>query len=250
MAGRKTRSTRRKSSKGRKGTKWTRAGLALGFRRLLRWLGYVLAGVAGLFLLLVVLFAFVNPPTTPYIFAESRRLGGVDRQWVDLEDISPNLIRAIVAAEDANFCLHWGFDMGEIRKALEEGADRGASTITQQTAKNLFLWQGRSWPRKAMEALLTPLVEAVWTKRRIIEVYVNIAEFGDGVFGAEAAARKAFGSNVKDLSLSRAARLAAILPDPKNRSAANPTAYARKRAAQIAQGAETIRADGRDSCLF
>ena len=105
------------------------------------------------------------------------------------------MARSVVAAEDANYCLHWGFDMGAIREALEDGAARGASTISQQTVKNTFLWQGRSWFRKALEALLTPVVELVWTKRRLLEVYLNVIEFDEGVFGVEAAAQSYFGGS-------------------------------------------------------
>ena len=115
--------------------------------------------------------------------AEQRRLGTVAHDWVAMEDIAPAMARSAVAAEDADFCLHWGFDVAAIRAALDDGGARGGSTITQQVVKNVYLWQGRSWIRKALEALLTPLVEAVWSKRRILEVYLNVAEFGEGVFG-------------------------------------------------------------------
>ena len=234
---------KRKKAKKRAGFKWP------GWRFLARWAG-IAAGAAGaLVLAIVTLFAFVNPPTTFYMLSEKNRLGSIDRQWVDIEDISPNLLRAVVASEDANFCLHWGFDMGEIRKAIDQGASRGASTLTQQTVKNVFLWHGRSWFRKALEAALTPVVEAIWTKRRILEVYLNVAEFGEGVFGAEAASRTYFRKAPDRLTLSQAARLAAGLPDPKDRSAANPSSFIWQRADAIADGAETIRLDGRADCL-
>lgn len=199
--------------------------------------------------LAVALYVVVNPPTTPYMLAESVRLGGVKRDWVEIEDIAPAMARAAVAAEDANFCLHWGFDMEAIRTALDEGASRGASTISQQTVKNVYLWHGRSWPRKALEALLTPLVELVWSKRRILEVYLNVAEFDAGVFGVEAAAGHYFGVSAAELAPGQAARLAAVLPDPKRRSASNPTRWLRGRAAAIVDGAETIAADGRADCF-
>ncbi len=165
----------------------------------------------------------MNPPTTPYIVSESRRLDGVDRTWVSIEEVSPYMPRSVVAAEDANFCNHWGFDMKAIRAALTEGRGRGASTISQQVVKNVYLWQGRSWTRKALEAMLTPLVEALWSKRRILEVYLNVAEFDEGVFGVEAAARHYFGVGPENLTATQAARLAAILPDPKRRSASKPS---------------------------
>ncbi len=224
-----------------------RAGFTL--RDILRWAGHGLAALVGLWLFFVLLFTVVNPVFTPYMIAESWRQGGVSRDWVDLEDMAPAVARSAVAAEDANFCLHWGFDMKAIRKALDEGAGRGASTLTQQVVKNVFLWHGRSWPRKALEALMTPVVELVWTKRRILEVYLNVAETGKGLFGVEAAAETYFGKPAADLSPDQAARIAAILPDPKGRNPAKDSGYMRRRAAQIRSGAETIAADGRAACF-
>nr|WP_228408868.1 monofunctional biosynthetic peptidoglycan transglycosylase [Profundibacter amoris] len=204
---------------------------------------------AALTFLAVVFYAFVNPPTTPYIWSEARRLDGVDRMWVPIEEIAPVMARSVVAAEDANFCNHWGFDMAAIRAAIDSGGNRGASTISQQVVKNTYLWQGRSWTRKALEALMTPLVEAIWTKRRILEVYLNVAEFDEGVFGVEAAARHYFGVGPEDLTPTQAARLAAVLPNPKGRSASKPTSFIRKRTRAIISGAATIRADGRSACF-
>lgn len=198
---------------------------------------------------LVVLFALINPPTTIYMSSEDRRLGAVDYTWVDLEDVAPVMARSAVAAEDANFCLHWGFDLAAIKLAIDQGGNRGASTISQQTVKNVYLWHGRLWVRKALEALITPLVEAIWSKRRIIEVYLNIAEFDEGVFGVEAAAIHYFGVSARDLSATQAARLAAILPAPKSRSASQPSTLVRRRAAQIRDGAATIGRDGRAACF-
>ena len=224
-----------------------RIGKAL--RRPLRWALIGALALVALTLVLVVLWSFVNPPTTLTMFGEGRRLGGVDHEWVPLDEVAPVMARSVVAAEDANFCLHWGFDMSAIRDAIEDGGTRGASTISQQVVKNVFLWQGRSWVRKVIEAGLTPVVEAVWSKRRIIEVYLNVAEFDAGVFGVEAAARHYFGVGPEELSSQQAARLAAILPDPKGRSAARPSEFVRKRAASIADGAATIARDGRASCF-
>lgn len=212
----------------------------------------VLRAVSAVFLLvvcLVVLGAVINPPTTAYMFSESRRLGGVKQTWVSLDRVAPVMARSAVAAEDANFCQHWGFDMIAIRKAIAAGSNRGASTISQQTVKNVYLWHGRTWLRKAMEALITPVMEAVWSKRRIVEVYLNIAEFDEGVFGVEAAAQHYFGVPASDLSATQAARLAAILPAPKKRSAAKPSDYVLKRARQVRDGAATIRNDGRAACF-
>lgn len=218
-------------------------------RRVWIWLRRSVAALAGLVLIAVVAYAIFDPPTSHYIAAETRRLGSVDRQWVPLDEISPAMARAVVAAEDANFCLHWGFDMAAIRAAIAEGGERGASTITQQTVKNAYLWHGRSWLRKALEAGLTPLVELIWSKRRILEVYLNLAEFDEGVFGVEAAARHYFGVGPEALTARQAARLAAVLPAPKHRSAAQPSRETALRAAQIMDGAATIAADGRADCF-
>nr|WP_245584663.1 monofunctional biosynthetic peptidoglycan transglycosylase [Salipiger mucosus] len=197
-----------------------------------------------------MLFKVVNPPLTHTMWAEGRRLGQpVEREWVPAEEIAPVMLRSVVAAEDANFCQHWGFDMKAIRAAIEAGGNRGASTISQQVVKNVYLWQGRNWTRKALEAALTPLVEAAWTKRRILEVYLNVAEFDAGVFGVEAAARHNFGVSAEGLSSVQAARLAAVLPDPRDLSASRPTAYVERRAAQIRDGAATIDRDGRAACF-
>lgn len=218
-------------------------------RRVLRWAGRIAGGVAALFAVLIVLFSFVPPPTNFYQLGETVRLGGIERDWVPMEEIAPVMARSAVAAEDANFCLHWGFDMAAIREAVAEGSNRGASTISQQTVKNVFLWHGRSWLRKALEGLITPVVETVWSKRRILEVYLNVAEFDEGVFGVQAAAQHHFGVDARDLSATQAARLAAVLPDPKGRSASNPSDFVRSRTRAIIGGAETIAADGRAACF-
>jgi monofunctional biosynthetic peptidoglycan transglycosylase len=219
----------------------------------LRWAGFVLLRGTAIFIILVaamvLVYAVINPPTTHTIWSEGRRLGTVDREWVPIEEIAPVMARSVVAAEDANFCLHWGFDVQAIRAAMEGGGARGGSTITQQVVKNVFLWQGRSWIRKALEAAITPVVEAVWSKRRIIEVYLNVAEMGEGVFGVEAAARQYFNTGPETLSPRQAALLAAVIPSPKTRSAATPTSYIKRRAASIMDGAATIRADGRSACF-
>lgn len=197
----------------------------------------------------IAAYTVINPPTTAYIVSEARRLGAVDREWVPIEEVAAVVPRSVVAAEDANFCDHWGFDMGAIRDAIEDGSSRGASTLTQQVVKNVFLWHGRSWVRKGLEALITPVVEIIWTKKRIVEVYLNVAEFDEGVFGVDAAAHHYFGVTPSQLSSTQAARLAAILPNPKGRSAKNPSSFVRKRSASIRDGAATIDVDGRASCF-
>lgn len=216
--------------------------LRVGLRRVAIWSAGAVAG-------LVLIFAFLPVPATPYQIAERLRLGGVERDWVAMDAIAPVMQRSAVAAEDANFCSHWGFDIAALREAIDGGARRGGSTISQQTVKNVYLWQGRSWPRKALEAGLTPVVELVWTKRRILHVYLNVIEFDEGVFGVEAAAQHYFGVPAADLSPTQAARLAAILPDPKDRSASRPSNFVQRRAAAIRDGAETIRLDGRAGCF-
>ncbi|WP_435165627.1 monofunctional biosynthetic peptidoglycan transglycosylase [Falsirhodobacter sp. 1013] len=213
------------------------------------WIRRIGLGILAALGLLIVIYSVVTPPITPYMLAERARLGEISHQTVDMDDIAPVMARSVVAAEDANFCRHWGFDMRAIRSAVAEGSNRGASTLSQQVAKNVFLWQGRSWVRKALEAVLTPAVELVWTKRHLLEVYLNVAEFGEGIFGVQAAAQHYFRVDAADLSPSQAARLAAILPDPKRRDPIRPTKFVDGRARAAASGAATIRADGRSQCF-
>lgn len=239
---------RKSRSKAAKKAAQKREGFTL--RDILRWLGRGAAGIAGAFLFLVFFFAIVNPIFTPYMIAESWRKGGISRDWVDLEDMAPEVARSVVAAEDANFCLHYGFDFEAIRDAFsDDSRQRGGSTISQQVAKNVYLWHGRTWLRKGLEAGFAGLIELTWPKRRIVEVYLNVAEFDEGIFGAAAAARHYFGVTPDKVSATQAARLAAVLPSPKKSSAGKPSAYIRKRAAQISSGAGTIAADGRAECF-
>ncbi|MGA9409289.1 MAG: monofunctional biosynthetic peptidoglycan transglycosylase [Roseobacter sp.] len=243
MAKGKSRKTPAKKTKARRSAKrhWFRLGLRYVFRGAL--------AVVAVIAVVMLLGRFLAPWTTPYMFVESQRLGEVAYDWVSIEDIAPVMARSVVAAEDANFCTHWGFDMVAIREAIEDGGTRGASTLSQQTVKNLYLWHGRTYLRKALEALMTPALEAMWPKQRIVEVYLNIAEFDTGVFGVKAAAQHYFGVDPKELSAVQAARLAAILPNPKGRSASKPSNFVQRRARSIADGAETIRRDGRAACF-
>lgn len=218
-------------------------------RNFIQWVVIGMGAAIVVLFLFITAFSFVNPPITHTIWSEWRRLGEVERRWVSAEGIAPVMMRSVVAAEDANYCLHWGFDMVAIRLAIEEGGNRGASTISQQTVKNVFLWQDRTWTRKAIEAVITPVVEAMWSKRRILEVYLNVAEFGEGVFGIDAAARHYYGVSAAKLTPSQAARLAVLLPSPKRRDPHNLSASLRRRASQVVQGAATIRADGRSACF-
>ena len=194
---------------------------------------------------IVLLFRFIPIPPTPYMVSE----GSLSYTWISLDKVSANVPLAIVAAEDANFCNHWGFDMKAIRLAIEQGGNRGASTISQQVVKNLFLWHERSWIRKFFEAILTPAVEIVWSKRRILEVYINIAEFDQGIFGIEEASQQLFGLPASQLSLSEASLLAAVLPNPKQRSVKNPSLFVQRRALAISDGASTILKDERSQCF-
>jgi monofunctional biosynthetic peptidoglycan transglycosylase len=175
--------------------------------------------------LFIALFRFVDPPISMLMILQ--RLSGtqITRQWVPLERISDNLKRAVIVSEDGRFCRHWGIDPREVAAAIErarEGMPRGASTITMQVAKNLFLWPSKSYARKALEVPLTLLIELMWSKRRILEVYLNIAEWGPGVFGAEAATRYHFDKPVARLSPREAALLAVSLPNPIRRDAGDP----------------------------
>ncbi|WP_148861072.1 monofunctional biosynthetic peptidoglycan transglycosylase [Marinobacter fonticola] len=202
-----------------------------GWKRVGRWLLFIVLGLLALVVGLIVLLRFVNPPTTAFMLAdqiqhpERRQV----QNWVSLERISPWMPLAVIASEDQRFLQHWGLDIDAIASAVQQYREgeglRGASTISQQTAKNLFLWNGRQMVRKGLEAGLTLGLEALWSKRRIMEVYLNIAEFGDGVYGVEAASRRFFGIGASQLNASQAARLAAVLPNPKVYNAVQPSSY-------------------------
>jgi monofunctional biosynthetic peptidoglycan transglycosylase len=182
----------------------------------------------------VAAMRWVPPPTTAFIMRWTIAHGRAPAQlWVPWSRISPEMALAVVAAEDQNFPLHAGFDFGAIEDAMEErrtrGRLRGASTITQQVAKNLFLWSERSWLRKGFEAWFTIWIELLWSKRRILETYLNIAELGEGVFGVEAASRLYFGKSAASIDPYEAALLASVLPNPIRLSAARPSAYVEER---------------------
>lgn len=160
----------------------------------------------------------------------------VERKWVELQAIAPALVRGAIAAEDQRFCAHWGVDFGALRAVLadENGPSRGASTITMQVAKNVYLWPGRSYLRKALEIPLALAIDRAWGKERVMEVYLNIAEWGEGIFGAEAAARHHFGKQARDLTAIEAARLVAILPNPIQRRADRPSRASRRALGRMA----------------
>lgn len=213
------------------------------FRRTVRALLFLVVFAVAMSVLVVAAFRFVPPPTTAFMLA--RRIdaiatgepSAIDYRWVPASRISPNLPIAFVAAEDQKFPAHHGFDLDAIGKALDERErgerQRGASTISQQVAKNLFLWADASWLRKGLEAYFTVLVETLWPKSRILEVYANVAEFGDGVYGVEAAAQRFFGKPAARFSRHEAALLAAVLPSPRRYRANPPTSYVANRARWI-----------------
>ena len=199
-------------------------------------------------------YRFVPPPVTWLMIQRVFEGRGFDRRWRSLDDISPRLVRAVIAAEDAKFCDHNGFDFDAMEKAFESNAKgrklRGGSTISQQTAKNVFLWPGRSYVRKGLEAYFTVLIEVIWGKPRIMEVYLNSVEWGPGVYGAEAAARKNFGVGAGQLTAAQAARLAAILPSPLKWKAAQPGPYVKRRSGKITRAAGTINREGMAACVL
>ncbi|HEX5057152.1 MAG TPA: monofunctional biosynthetic peptidoglycan transglycosylase [Gammaproteobacteria bacterium] len=205
-------------------------------RKLLRFLGCFAAFSLVLSILAVVALRWLNPPLTAFMLWD--RIGNgreLHYEWVPLESISPHLRITVVAAEDQKFPNHFGFDFQSIAEALEEDRSRtrGASTITQQVAKNLFLWSGHSYARKLIEAWFAALIEICWPKQRILEIYLNIAEFGPGIYGAEAASQAFFDKPARRLNPYQSALLAAVLPNPRLMSAARPSSYVHGRAWEI-----------------
>lgn len=197
--------------------------------------------------LVVAIYSFINPPATPLMLLRAREGHGWEQTWRPLSAIAPSLRRAVIAAEDNLFCQHSGFDEAAIEREIEVWRQgerpRGASTITMQTAKNILLWPGRDPLRKVIEAWLTPQIEFLWSKRRILEVYLNIIEFGPGLYGAETAARVHFGKSAAKLSDREAALLAAVLPNPHERSAFSPSAAVTQRAALIERRVRSLAPD-------
>lgn len=189
--------------------------------------------------LLIAAYRFVNPPVTPLMLIRLAEGEGLKKAWRSLDQISPHLPKAVIAAEDNRFCAHAGFDLDEladqIDRWLEGGRPRGASTITMQTAKNLFLWPERDPARKIIEAWLTWQIELLWPKDRILAVYLNVVEFGSGIYGAEAAARRFFDRPAQALTPMQSARLAVVLPNPRDYSPVDPSAYLDARAREIAR---------------
>lgn len=217
--------------------------LRWGVGSIVRWLGLALLGCLGTSFLLVLLLRFV-PVYVPSVMVERQIQSWFEpgpyvshHAWVPLERISPSMGVAVIAAEDQNFADHFGFDWAAIEKAMAHNErsrkKRGASTVSQQTAKNVFLWESRSWLRKGVEAYFTLLIELTWSKRRILEVYLNSVEFGDGIFGVEAASKAYFRKPARRLTGGEAALLAAVLPNPHRFKVNAPTAYIRGRQSWI-----------------
>ena len=209
--------------------------------------------ISAVFLCIVItVFAlkWINPPTTYLMMATWFDYGEVDYRWRNLEDMSPNIPLAVAAAEDANFCAHNGFDFEAIETALGEDNGRGASTISQQVAKNVFLWPSRSWVRKGLEVGFTVMIEAIWGKRRIMEVYLNVAETGTATFGVDAAIYRHFNGNAMNLSMNDAARIAVALPNPQERNISRLSGQLVRRASRIAIGGSTLRDEGRADCFL
>ncbi len=224
------------------------------FARLSLFLIKLCLGFVLISLILVVLFRFVPVPITATMLFDSN---GATRDWEPLSNISPNLVLAVIAAEDGKFCQHNGFDTDAIEKALERnkqgGRLRGGSTISQQTAKNVFLWQGSGWTRylrKLPEAWFTILIETVWGKPRIMEVYLNVAEIGIGTYGAEAGAQRYYNTSAAELTRAQAARIAAILPLPKKRAVNGAGGFTRRYGNTIAARIGVVQRDGLDSCIY
>ena len=219
--------------------------------RIAKFLAKIILWFIGLSLALVLLFKFVPPPLTATMVMNG---DGITKDWESLSNIDRNLVRAAIAGEDSKYCAHNGFDTEAIEKAIKRNAQggriRGGSTISQQTAKNVFLWQGGGYIRKGFEAWFTFLIENIWGKRRIMEVYLNVAETGIGTYGAEAGAQRYFDKSAARLSVSEAARMAAALPLPQKRSVTNPTGFTRKYGNIIAARIGVVRRDALDRCVY
>lgn len=218
------------------------------------WIGRLIVGFLVVSVGMTVLFKYVPVPVTLTMILDPV---GFDKSWAPLSRIDRTMVDAVIAGEDAKFCSHSGFDTEAIEKAIERNARgrrlRGGSTISQQTAKNVFLWQGTGWTRyarKGLEVWFTFLIEHIWGKRRIMEVYLNVAETGVGTYGVEAGAQRYFGHSAARLSRVEAARIAAALPAPKRREVVDPGGFTRRHGNAIAAGSGVIRDEARDACVY
>ena len=220
-------------------------------RAVARFLAKLILWFVGLSLALVLLFKWVPVPVTATMVMDGN---GITKDWESLSSIDRNLVAAVIAAEDGKFCEHNGFDAEAIAKAAARNAQggriRGGSTITQQTAKNVFLWQGGGYVRKGFEAWFAVLIEKIWGKRRIMEVYLNVAETGIGTYGAEAGAQRYFQHSAARMTTSEAARMAAALPLPKKRAVVSPSGWLARHGNTIERRMRVVRGDGLDACVY
>jgi len=222
--------------------------------RMLRIVAKVVGWFVGISLALVLIFRFLPVPVTLTMLFDPN---GITKDWTPLSRIDRNMVSAAIAAEDGKFCSHNGFDTEAIEKAMERNARgdrlRGGSTISQQTAKNVFLWQGEGWgryARKGLEVWFTFLIESLWDKRRIMEMYLNVAETGIGTYSVEAGAQRYFGKSAAQLSPAEAARMAAALPSPKKRSVKNPHGFTRRYGNAVAARLGVVKRSRLDTCVY
>jgi monofunctional biosynthetic peptidoglycan transglycosylase len=243
MAVRAIRNSKRRSTRGRSLP-----------ARILLFLVKLIAAVLVLSILWVLAYRVINPPLTVTMIGDITAGRGAEREWLAIDQIDRDMVRAAIAAEDSKFCAHNGFDVEAIEQAMKRNASggriRGGSTISQQTAKNAFLWQGGGYPRKAVEAWFTLLIEKLWGKRRIMEVYLNVAETGLGTYGVNAGSQRYYGHDASAMSAVEAARIAAVLPLPKERGAVAPKGFTRRYGSTIAARLGVVARDGLDACVY
>src|SRR5215212_9706712 len=223
-------------------------------RRIFEWVVKLVAAFFLISVLWVALYRFVPPPITATMLGDVFAGRGLDKDWMPISEIDRDMVRAAIAAEDSKFCQHNGFDIDAIEQAMQRNASggriRGGSTISQQTAKNAFLWQGGGYVRKGVEAWFTVLIEAMWPKRRIMEVYLNLAETGIGTYGVNAGSQRYYGHDADAMSRTEAARIAAVLPLPKKRGAVAPKGFTRRYGNTIAARIGVVGRDGLDACVY
>jgi monofunctional biosynthetic peptidoglycan transglycosylase len=222
--------------------------------RIFGWLVRLVLGFILLSVLWVLAYRFVPPPITVTMLGDVVAGNGLKRDWMSIDQIDRDMVRAAIAAEDSKFCEHNGFDFDAIEQAMQRNASggriRGGSTISQQTAKNAFLWQGGGYVRKGVEAWFTVLIEAMWPKRRIMEVYLNLAETGIGTYGVNAGSQRYYGHDADAMTRTEAARIAAVLPLPKKRGAIAPKGFTRRYGGSIAARIGVVARDGLDACVY
>ena len=222
--------------------------------RILGWTVRIILGFILISVLWVLLYRFVPPPITATMIGDVIGGRGLNKDWMSIDEIDRDMVRAAIAAEDSKFCLHNGFDLDAIEQAMQRNASggriRGGSTISQQTAKNAFLWQGGGYVRKGIEAWFTVLIETMWPKRRIMEVYLNLAETGIGTYGVNAGSQRYYGHDASAMTRTEAARIAAVLPLPKKRGAIAPKGFTRRYGGSIAARIGVVARDRLDGCVY